>query len=222
MLVSYGKVIQGRDYISQFIKNKKEVSNFSVIDIGGAVTGWTSDFADVFVDINKQNTNKLQFNFDICVEENWKIVLDYVEKNGKFDYSICTHTLEDIYNPYLVLKYLPKISKQGIVSMPSVYTEINFVENKYWSGYIHHRYLFGYKNDKMVIVPKLPIIEHLQKKVEILECLEIKFEWRDSISYSMFLNNYLGPDPDTVLFNYETFIKEQMEQINEQYFKHTP
>jgi hypothetical protein len=211
MLVSYGDLLEGRDFLTQLVLDKKNQSNFNVIDVGGAATGWTNQIADVFVDINRQDNNKLQFNFDICREKNWDPILDYVEKNGKFDFSICTHTLEDIYNPYLVLDMLPKISKQGYISTPSVLSEINNVESKNWIGYIHHRYLFGYKDNIIIIAPKLPVLEKLvnKKKPNTIH-EEIRFMWEDTLHYKIFMDNYLGPNPATVLRNFEAFILEQI------------
>lgn len=206
--VSFGDVIEGRSYISGFLLNKKTVSNFTVIDIGGTASGWSSNIADAFIDINHQDTNKLQFNFDICKEKNWKPVLEFVEKNGKFDFSICTHTLEDIYNPYLVLDILPKISKQGVITTPSILSELNFVETTLWSGYIHHRYLFGFKDNKIIIAPKLPIVESIKDKIEVKD-LEIRYEWVEDIPYTVFMDNYLGPNKDILLDEYGKFIIEQ-------------
>jgi hypothetical protein len=213
MRVSYGEVIQGREYIAQLIIEKKRQSKFTVIDVGGTATGWSTNIADCFVDINENNV-KHQFVFDICKESNWQNILNYVQKFGKFDYCICTHTLEDIYNPYVVLDNLPRIAKSGIISMPSIHTEINFVESVHWSGFLHHRYLFGHKNQSIMIAPKLPVIEKLKNKKVLNLVEEIRYEWQNEIHYTVFMNNYLGPNTDTVLRNLEQFIAEQQNGYN--------
>jgi len=207
MDISYGEVIQGRHAIAEYIISRKSTNRFTVIDVGGAATGWSVHIADAFVDINP--TPKLHFKVDICRHDSWNIILDYVNQHGKFDYSICTHTLEDIYNPYLVLDNLPRISRAGIISMPSVHTELNYIENTNWLGFAHHRYLFGHKNNTMIIAPKLPILERLSNRATLHEVEEIRFHWTHSIPYSMLMNNYLGPNTTTVIDNYENFIREQ-------------
>jgi len=210
MKISFGEVKEGRQIIAAKIFKQKQLGKFTVIDVGGTAIGWSLFIADAFVDINKSSTDKLQFVFDLCKESGWKEILEYVEVNGKFDYAICTHTLEDIYNPYLVLDNLPKIAKAGIISMPSIKAEINLIETENWSGFLHHRYLFGHENGRMVIAPKLPVIEKLKNKQIQKINEEIRFEWSEDIPYDVFMNNYLGPTSETVLNNLENFIMLQI------------
>lgn len=207
--VSYGEVFEGRQLIADGIFKIKNQRQFSVIDVGGSAIGWSIPFADAFIDINKCDTNRYQYNFDICKEQNWSEVLKDIDKVGKFDYCICTHTLEDIYNPYLVLDYLPRIAKAGIITVPSVKTETNFIESEHWLGFAHHRYLFGHNEDRMIVAPKLPVIEKLGNRKKLTSVEEIRIEWNDTIEYDVFMNNYLGPNTDTVLKNYEQFVGAQ-------------
>ena len=208
MQVSYGEVIEGRHSIAEYVSLRKSIERFTVIDVGGSAVGWSVNIADAYVDINDCPSNKLNFKFDICRKEGWRKLFDYVDQFGKFDYSICTHTLEDIYNPYLVLDCLPKISKSGVISMPSVRTEVNYVESLNWLGFAHHRYLFGHRDGRIVIAPKLPLLEKLAGRVILKEVEEVRFNWTSSIEYEAFMDNYLGPNTDTVINNYEQFIRE--------------
>lgn len=206
--VSYGEVLEGRQRIANRIFAAKQRQEFSVIDVGGSATGWSVPVVDCFVDINKCDTTKPQFNIDITNKSSWDELVAVLP--NKFDYCICTHTLEDIYNPYLVLDYLPKIARAGIITMPSIRTELSHVESEHWLGFFHHRYLFGVKDDKMVVAPKLPIVEKLRDRPTTRIVEEIRFEWRYSIEYEVFMSNYLGPTTDTVLKNYERFIGEHI------------
>lgn len=213
MRVSYGEVLQGRKRIFDYVATRKSLEEFTVVDVGGSAVGWSLPISDAFIDINGCDTAKLQFTMDICRKENWRKVLDYVETNGKFDYCICTHTLEDIYNPYLVLDMMPLIAKSGIITVPSVKTETNFIENVNWSGYIHHRYMFGQSQGSMVVAPKLPVVEKIASRVTLTEVEEIMFEWETKIPYTVFMDNYLGPNTDTVLKEFERFIVEQSSRL---------
>lgn len=210
MYISFGEVMKGRQEIADYIFLQKSKKQFTVIDVGGYAIGWSLPVADAFIDIQALPTKKPQFIFDICKESNWLSVIDFVEKNGKFDYCICTHTLEDIYNPYTVLDYLPKIAKSGVITMPSVKTETNYIENTNWCGFAHHRYLFGCKDQKMIIAPKLPLVEKLIARKSLTYVEEIRYEWENSIPYDIFMSNYLGPNTETVLKEYERFIREQI------------
>lgn len=209
MDVVFGDIIEGRLIIADHIMREKSNGSFKVIDVGGTDTSWSSNLIDALVDVKSSDESKLQFIMDICRQDSWKKITDFVEENGKFDFCICSHTLEDIYNPYLVLDNLPKIAKSGVISMPSIKMEINLVENLNWSGFLHHRYLFGHRNGKIVIAPKLPVIEKISNKTQFDRTEEIRFWWKDTIDYEIFMDNYLGPDSSTVLENLEVFLKEQ-------------
>lgn len=201
-----------RTEIINFIKEMKKKNNtYTIIDIGGSANGWSSDIIDALVDIiepNDNNNKYIYFKMDITDYDNYKEILDYVEKNGKFDFSICTHTLEDITNPVFVSKYISKISKEGYISFPSKYRELCRFEGNY-RGYIHHRYIFSYeKNEnKIIAFPKINYIEN-EKKFDIIGDMNINkydlsFYWKDSIEIEYINNNYLGPTVNAVISYYD-------------------
>ena len=161
MIIKYDTVENSRFYIFEKIKAEKAKNpNYTVVDIGGVTNGWTSDIIDLLVDINTTDTfNSL--SVDICSTESLIKIQNYVEEHGMFDYAICTHTLEDIFNPIDILKILPTISKGGVISMPSANTEFSRCENPHWLGYIHHRWIFDHNNTTMLIIPKISVLEAL-------------------------------------------------------------
>ncbi|MBY0384243.1 class I SAM-dependent methyltransferase [bacterium] len=136
---------KSRDYVIQYIKQKKQHNKqFRVIDIGGGVNPWAGEVVDAYIDICNPKNSKNVFIGDINETDVWDQIL---KSEQKFDFSICTHTLEDIRDPIFVLKQIMKISKSGYISFPSKHTEFSNHESHYWNGSCHHRWVFTVKSD---------------------------------------------------------------------------
>ena len=207
MNITFGTVLASRNSIlQQFTEN----NNFKIIDIGGvAGGGWSSPIVNMIIDKNTFDS-ETSLQVDICVYTEWDKVLNHVHQNGKYDYAICTHTLEDVYNPFTALEMLPKIAKAGIITMPSLRTELSKVENNNWLGYIHHRWMFDIINNKMLIIPKLELLSKLVGNNIKFEPMqeEIRYEWENTIPYEIFMDNYLGPSADVVINSYTNLINK--------------
>lgn len=206
--IKYGTIAEHRQLILSHVLGVKTTNpGYRVIDIGGAADSWSSTCVDMLVDINAEDSPS-SMSIDICDSDEWTKLKNHVEENGKFDFAICTHTLEDIYDPIVVLKNLPKIAKSGVITMPSIKTELSNIENKNWLGYIHHRWIFDQHDDKIFIIPKLGILEIMCKGRNFYEPAfqEIMYSWTNDIPYSMFMNNYLGPNAATVVQAYNELI----------------
>jgi hypothetical protein len=205
MKITYSSVPVTRSKILNYVIDKKQTGEFRVIDIGGVVNGWTKDIADLVVDIGAESNNS-NLKMDIC--GSWTLLLEYVEQHGMFDYAICTHTLEDVYNPITALELLPKIAKHGIISMPRARIELSHIENRSWLGFIHHRWIFEQVNNQILLIPKLSFLEKLINLglgyTDNSE--EIVYEWDNDIPFIMFMNNYLGPTSGHVIEKYSKFI----------------
>jgi hypothetical protein len=208
---TYTNTAKSKVEIIEHIKNRKFANpSFKVIDIGGGVNGWTKDIADLVVDINVEDTDKT-LKADICNELDYEKILSYVKANGIFDYCICTHTLEDLYNPFPALKNMPKFALGGVITMPSMTDELSPVQNLAWNGYFHHRWMYEYLDESIFIIPKIYGIEaFISSKMSKTKGSEIKFEWEGSIPFSIFMNNYLGPDIST----YQKELKIVLEKLN--------
>jgi len=209
LTINYGKTADSRHQILSDLRAiRAENPKYRVIDIGGAVNGWTAPVVDLVVDVNAKDTNS-SWKLDICKQESWDKIIKFTESQGQYDYAICTHTLEDIYNPFTVLDMLPKIARAGIITMPSIRAELSRPESATWIGYIHHRWIFDQRDTEMLVIPKLEMLGALVwnavKYIPATE--EIIFRWRDSIPYSIFMNNYLGPDSATVVEEYRKIIE---------------
>jgi len=208
MKINYGKMAESRNMILSFCSSKKaENPNYKIVDVGGAAAGWSSGVSDLLIDYNPSNEHKNCLSADICTVEGWEKIEAYVVENGMFDFAICTHTLEDVYNPFLALQKFPKIAKAGIITMPSAKKEISKCESSEWGGYVHHRWIFDQKDGQMYVVPKLPIFDTILRlsKVSIPNFDvgdEIQYYWdsKSLIPYSMFMSGYHGPTA-THVFN---------------------
>ena len=210
MQISRSYILKTRQRVIDHITHMKSLdSNYRVIDIGGVAGGsWSSSYIDMCIDINAADT-ATSMSIDICDYTQWSRLLSYVESHGKFDYCICTHTLEDVYNPITALQLMPLIAQAGIITAPSIAVELSRHEGNYL-GYIHHRWILAEDigSNGILLVPKLSVLESLIKlNFPYYEDQgEIVFEWADSIPYCMFMNNYLGPSKNEVITAYRELI----------------
>ena len=192
-----------RTLINRISLIKKENPNFTVIDVGGSISGWSTPVVDAIVDINTPEvpTDIRVFAVNINKQDDWKVVLDYVEQNGKFSYVICSHTLEDIANPTLTMDMLPRIANAGYVAVPSKYHELSKVEGNY-RGYIHHRWIYDFRDGKFIGFPKLSFIEYETDLHRIADKSPVKgelyFSWEGTFSYEIVNNDYMGPSASHV------------------------
>lgn len=184
-------------------QRKQENPSFTVIDVGGTASGWTHDVVDVIVDINPVNAIRY-FKVNLNNYEDWNSIRDYVAEHGKFSFAICSHTLEDIINPMLVLEMLPQIADEGYIAVPSKYREFSHIEG-HWLGYIHHRWIFNIRPEESNILvgfPKLGFLEyetHLHKLANISDNVaELNFRWKTHIPYRIVNDDYLGPSSSAV------------------------
>lgn len=211
-----------RNDVINYIKKQKQNNVFTVIDVGSA-TGWTSDFADAICDMNEPesmplNKNIIFFKMNINNPYDWNQVDRFITEHGKFDFSICTHTLEDISNPTFVCKKLEEISKAGYIAVPSKYIELSRFENTYYNyrGYIHHRWIFSIKDNKFIGYPKISVLEYdtLYDSIASLESekRDLSFYWKDQIPIEIINNDYLGPSIEHVIEYYKNLFCDDLEE----------
>lgn len=213
MNISYGKQEDFRlQLLATLEQTKSENTAFRVIDVGGvAGGGWSSSVADMVVDINAEDTDT-SLSIDICREQEWNKLLSIVATQGQYDYAICAHTLEDVYNPFTALDMLPRIAKAGVITMPCFKVELSRIENSDWLGYIHHRWIYDQEDGEMLVIPKVSFLESLVKDTVTPDPnqYEIRYEWSETIPYQIFMNNYLGPHIYAVIDEYTKLITSRI------------
>jgi len=156
-----------RDYMKESLPE-----NPKILDIGGGADCWglpaVTHIADMFVDPNdkitleQESPNVELFCFDVEHYEEWKVLEDYCEKNGLFDFVICSHILEDLNAPFVCCKKINEIGKAGYISVPTRYAEMVRFEQCYpknypirgYKGYHHHRWMYRLHHSQLLGYPK--------------------------------------------------------------------
>jgi len=175
------------------VKKLISENNYKTIDIGASAQFWSypeCKFVADIVEIQKEDVKF--FNFNIQNKDTWGELLSYVEQHGKFDYSICSHTLEDVLTPVDLLNLLPKVSKRGYIAIPSKFDEFSFLWNNKYRGNAHHKQIIDVKDDMICIYPKYPFIEVYKESDEILKNSlgkELVVFWDTDIPYKFFSQN---------------------------------
>ena len=172
-----------------------------VIDVGATMHGWSSEYLSHYVDILPwNNANVHGFIGNICLYSTWKPILEDVRRNGKYDFAICSHTLEDISSPQFVCEMLCEIANEGFIAVPSKCEELTRNINGPFYGHHHHRWIFNKEGNKFVGYPKLNFIEYTDWSDVKNDCSynEIKFFWKDSFSLEIVNNDYMGPNCDSM------------------------
>ena len=201
------KITDGnRQGVIDYICMHKSKGLFTVIDVGGVFGGWSTPFVDAIIDFNDlvggNPPHITHFKCDITNPREWDTVLDYVRRFGKFDFCICTHTLEDIMNPVFVCEQIAKIALGGYIAFPSKYRELARFEGEY-RGHIHHRWIFAVKNGVIIGFPKIGYLENCIDFDSIADLADNKsdlsFYWENYIDIVYLNNNFLGPNIRSVI-----------------------
>jgi hypothetical protein len=177
-----GKRIEIKKYILE--------NGYKCIDIGASLMYWSypeCKFVADSIPISKEGTTFFQINLED--KNTWSELISYVNLNGKFDFSICSHTLEDVFNPLELIKLLEVISHAGFVAIPSKYDEFSLLyENKY-RGNAHHKQFFDIIDNELIVFPKFSWIENNHRSDEILKYNkggELSFIWKEEIPVNIF------------------------------------
>ncbi len=183
---------------------KSRGENFSLIDIGASHNPFHREYLTHTFDIVPAEISGVTaFLGNMNRYEDWLPILKHVEENGKFSFANCTHTLEDLANPMLVLEMLPRISEQGFIAIPSKYNELQRREGNF-RGTMHHRWFFNIENNYLVAYPKIPIVDHItfhphELIIEERAELELRMFWIGKIDFSIANNDYLGPTAEAIV-----------------------
>ena len=161
-----GSVDTLRQRVLDHLATKRAAGEYRVIDVGGRYNPWADEHTDAYVDLfPTESSGKTIFVGNICESAVWEAI----EASGnRFDFSICTHVLEDIRDPFFVASRLAKISTAGYVSVPTKHSEMANVESKFYLGYCHHRWVYTVRpvdgQPKMLGLAKMPILGYFNNR----------------------------------------------------------
>jgi hypothetical protein len=181
-----------------------------ILDVGGWHNQWASEYVTDVIDI--QEVMGVNFYIgNINMPYVWNTIQEVIKKEGKFDFCICTHTLEDVSNPRLAIEMMPLIAKEGFIAIPSKYDELR--KNQYgFRGSIHHRWIYNIeKNNTIMAYPKINYLE-ISPISDLIGNLynsyneELQFFWKDDLPINFINNDYLGPSDHAVFGYYNNLI----------------
>jgi hypothetical protein len=89
---------------------------------------------------------------DVCDREPWPFA------DGRFDFAICSQTLEDLRDPVWVCHELQRVARAGYVEVPSRLVEQSLGVHGPWAGWSHHHWLCDVTADAIQFVFKPPMV----------------------------------------------------------------
>lgn len=155
-------IASSREHVLRYLRARREKDpTYRVIDVGGQKNPWADEFVTAYVDIVDFDTKKKKYIGDANEAAVWR----KIRRDGKYDFSICTHTIEDLRDPIFVLHSLLSVSKAGYISVPNKHTEVSHAEGPSWLGYGHHRWIFSVRlhddgSPYLFFIAKWPCIEY--------------------------------------------------------------
>jgi hypothetical protein len=177
----------------EFISEVKQTileQEYNAVDVGASIYHWSYPECKTVIDgmlISGPDINCTVANLDN--EQDLERIEKQVLEKGKYDYSICSHTLEDVFSPLRLITFLTRISKRGYIAMPSKYDEFKIHTQGFIRGYAHHKTIFDIKNDRLVLIPKYTFIEKDPRSDEVAQASaasDLVFFWEETIPVSIF------------------------------------
>src|SRR3954447_15006481 len=85
---------------------------------------------------------------DLCAREPWPF------EEGRFDFAVCSQTLEDVRDPVWVCGELTRVARAGCIEVPSRLEEQSMGVRGPWVGWSHHHWLVDVGRDSIEFVFK--------------------------------------------------------------------
>ena len=194
--IKYWQPIQNIiEWLEQQLPTKRRVLE---VGPGGNICELADEFVDLG-DIKGVPEHKLH-KLDMSTE-----MLPFEDKS--FDLVYCRHVLEDMWNPFLLVKEMSRVGLSGYIENPSPLAEMcRGVDGKSpkYRGYHHHRY-FVWDNDGVLsFLHKYPMVEYISGSGDTDENIEQElrrspifwnsyYYWKGSIKWKHY-DNAITPE----------------------------
>jgi len=192
-----------------------------VLDVGGASSPFKR--ANFIIDVvsydqinweQAKGPGEICFNkdsfvqYDICSRTPWPF------KDKQFDYSTCSHVLEDIRDPLWVCSELIRVSKSGYIEIPSRQYETTFgLEMAGLAGAAHHRWIVDLDKKeslrftfKYMYVHSKDVNKNSGTYNKSDETMYLKLAWNDTFS---FFENWLNSGKEIMEFYLDKKLTEK-------------
>jgi hypothetical protein len=138
-----------------------------------------------------------------------------------FDFIYCRHVIEDMYNPFFLIKEMERVAKAGYIETPSPIAELGRGvdgASPPFRGYHHHRNICWVYEGELRIIAKYPIVEYIRfTETDIMGWLRegpklwnTYFLWEDKIRFK-----HIESGPDFVITrDYSSILKNAMDQTS--------
>lgn len=193
-----------------------------VLDIGGSMMQHPKIKVDTVVDLLRPEESP--YNPSKLLAKNF-VRLDITRKslpfkNKEFDVVLCTHTLEDLPSPFLIMDEMQRVAKKGLIVTPSMGTDMTFgvIDYTNWltgarrtPGEAHHKWFFIKDGKKIKILPKIYSILYTSD-FQITGWggeKEMVYFWRGKIEYEEFS----GINIHAVIDEYQRFLDRNNKYI---------
>ena len=196
---------------------KRNDPGYRVIDVGGAAGPFPAELVSAVLDVQAPPAGNRQewYRGNIDEPQGWREVEAAVAERGRFDFAICSHTLEDICSPALVCEKLGRVARMGYIAVPSKYKELSRFEAPPpgYRGYIHHRWIFTVRDGRLWGFPKLSFLEQDPyfdrfAAPDLARNDQLSAWWKNALELQLVNDGYLGPSPAHVVGYYRNGLSE--------------
>ena len=161
----HGRDVRYKEIAEKLRKEKEDDSTFKILNVGGTLDriGLPVDAIFDIRGIDDDSGQNLKvYPYDICKKDSWNEIGD-----NEYDFVVCTHTLEDVRDPFFVIEQLQRVAKAGYIAVPSKTRELQFCRSYFHLGYAHHRWIFTIEKGELLMMPKFSFVEYLIKSKQI-------------------------------------------------------
>jgi len=124
---------------------------------------------------------KTWLQFDICNREPWPFPDKY------FDFSVCSHVLEDIRDPIWVVSELARVSKKGYLECPTPASELLSYDGR-MVGCQHHRWFVDFQQEPGTVLFRMKPHDLLARKRYVHASRLHTVDW-DRLAHGIFWEN---------------------------------